>query len=232
VYLLVQSVPKRADSLRAAVVCVAPFLKEITVRTTLFISDTASQEPRSRSAKLAATWLLVCAAGCWIVLGHAGSAIANVPLTGLTDAEILGTYIQVNGFDVETALLGRSQASSAAVRELATRVASDHLGVRQAAFELAAKCKVSPVLPSGRVSAAQEHGRAMTTLVALMGAAFDKAYLQHEAAFHHSAIDAVRQVLQPSARCPALKAHFNEVLPAFERHLSETQALARELTAR
>lgn len=231
-YLLVQSVAKSADRFRAAVVCVAPFLKEITVRTPLSISDVGNQKPRSPFAKLPATWLLGFATGFSIVLAHAGSAIANVPPTALTDAEILGTYIQVNSFDVETALLGRSQASSTAVRELATRVASDHLGVRQSAFELAVKCKVSPVLASGRVSAAQEHGRAMTTLVALTGAAFDKAYLQHEAAFHHAAIDAVRQALLPSATCPALKAHFNEVLPAFERHLSETQALARELTAR
>ena len=202
------------------------------MRTTLFISDTRNQKPRSRSAKLVTTWLLVFAAGSWVVFTHAGVAIAHVPPTALTDAEVLGTYIQVNGFDVETALLGRSQASSAAVRELATRVASDHLSVRQAAFELAAKCRVTPVLAGARVSAAREHGQAMTTLVALTGAAFDKAYLQHEAAFHHAAIDAVRHVLEPSAKCPALKSHFNDVLPAFERHLSETQALARELTER
>jgi predicted outer membrane protein len=81
----------------------------------------------------------------------AGSAVvatasnSHSTIAAVSDAEILGTYIQVNGFDVETALLGRSQASLNAVRELAVRVSSDHLGVRQAAFDLAAKCKVWPV---------------------------------------------------------------------------------------
>ena len=200
--------------------------------TTLFLSDAEHRRPRVRAANVVTTSLMACAAACWLVVAHAGSAVASVASNVVTDAEILGTYIQVNGFDVETALLGRSQASTSAVRELATRVSSDHLGVRQSAFELAAKCKVSPVLAGSRTAAALEHDRALATLATLSGASFDKAYLEHEAAFHRSAIDAVRQVLQPSATCPALKDHFKAVLPAFERHLSETQALLRELPAR
>jgi len=168
----------------------------------------------------------------------AGSAVAatasdsHSTIAAVSDAEILGTYIQVNGFDVETALLGRSQASSNAVRELAVRVSSDHLGVRQAAFDLAAKCKVWPVLASSRTAAASEHGRVMATLLTLTGGEFDRAYVQHEVAFHRAAIDAVRQVLLPAATCPALKAHFKDVLPAFAKHLSETEALASQLTGR
>jgi putative membrane protein len=176
--------------------------------------------------------LLVFAAVCCVLFGFAASAIAGIAPNAMSDAEVLGVYIQVNGFDVETALLGRSQANSNAVRELATQVSSDHLNVRQAAFDLAAKCKVSPVLPSNRYAAAIEHGRQMTKLTALKGVEFDKAYLQHEVAFHRAAIDAVRQVLQPAATCPVLKAHFKDVLPALEQHLAETEGLARELTAR
>ena len=200
--------------------------------TRLFFADSGHRKPRARAANVATTLLVGFAAACWMALAHAGSAAAGVTSGTVTDAEILGTYIQVNGFDVETALLGRSQASSSTVRELATRVSSDHLGVRQTAFELAATCKVSPVLAGSRAAAALEHNRAMMTLATLAGANFDKAYLEHEAAFHRSAIDAVRQVLQPSATCPALKDHFKAVLPAFEHHFTETQALLRELAAR
>ena len=185
--------------------------------------------------------LPVIAAGCFVALGLAGSAIAGVapvapvaPVarTAMTDADVLGIYIQVNGFDVETALLGRALAGSSAVRDLAAQVATDHISVRAAAFDLATKCNVSPVLPGSRNAAAVEHGRAMTKLGALAGAGFDTAYLQHEVAFHRAAIDAVKQVLQPAATCPALKAHFKEILPALEHHLSVTEALARGLTAR
>lgn len=200
------------------------------MHTTLFVG--ANSKTPTRAATVTRKLLPVIAAGCWVVFGLARSATAGIAPNAMSDAEVLGIYIQVNGFDVETALLGRSQANSNAVRELAARVSSDHQGVRLAAFDLAAKCKVSPVVPANRDAAAIEHGRAMTKLTALTGVEFDKAYLLHEVAFHRSAIDAVRQSLLPSATCPALKAHFKDVLPALERHLSETEGLARELGAR
>lgn len=199
---------------------------------TLFVRDADKEKPATRAATLTQRLLPIFAAGCWVVFGLAGSATAGTVHTAMTDAEVLGVYIQVNSFDIETALLGRAQANSKAVRELAARVASDHVGVRQAAFDLASQCKVSPVVPKSRDTAAIEHGRSMTTLTALNGVEFDRAYLQHEAAFHRAAVNAVRQVLLPSATCPALKVHFKDVLPALEHHLSETEALARELTTR
>lgn len=173
---------------------------------------------------------LIAAGGC-LMLGLTGSALANVAPPAMTDAQVLAIYIQVNSFDVETALLGRAQATSSGVRELAAQVASDHMGVRQAAYGLAAACKVSPALPGSRDAAAQDHARTLTTLAALKGAEFDKAYMQHEVAFHRSAIDAVKQVLQPSTTCPALKAHFREILPALEHHLAVTEDVARAVTA-
>jgi putative membrane protein len=170
------------------------------------------------------------AAGSCLIVGLTGSAFANAAPPAMTDAQVLAVYIQVNSFDVETALLGRAQASSSAVRDLAAQVASDHMGVRQAAFGLAAACKVSPVLPGSRDAAAQDHARTLSKLATLKGAEFDKAYMEHEVAFHRSAIDAVKQVLQPSSTCPALKAHFREILPALEHHLTVTEGVARALT--
>jgi putative membrane protein len=177
--------------------------------------------------------LIGLTAGACMALGLAYTARgASAARVALTDAEVLGIYIQVNGFDVEASLLARAQASSKEVRALATHVSTDHIGVRQAAHDLATKCKVTPVLPIARDAAAIEHSRAMTKLAALSGAAFDQAYLEHDVAFHRAAVEAVRQVLLPATSCEALKAHLNDVLPAFEHHLTETEALARELTAR
>lgn len=157
-----------------------------------------------------------------LIGGTCGDARAAEP----ADGEIIGIYIQVNGFDIETALLGRAQASSAEARKLAEHVAADHLAVRQSAYALAEKCGVAPVLPSARAAAAADHDKAMTKLLALKGAAFDQAYAAHEVAFHSAAIDAVKTALLPAAKCGELRAHFKEVLPAFEHHLSMTQELA------
>ena len=175
--------------------------------------------------------LSVIAAGCGLIIGLAEAAMAHAAPPAMTNAEVLAIYIQVNSFDLETALLGRAQANSKAVRDLAAQVAADHMGVRQTAFSLAAACKVSPVLPPGRDAAALDHGRTLTKLAALEGADFDTAYIQHEVAFHRAAIDAVKHTLQPATTCPALQAHFKEILPALEHHLAETENVARALTA-
>jgi putative membrane protein len=192
------------------------------------LSDATGFRLRSSAKTTARKVTPMLAAGCFVLLGTAGSVIAGT----LDDAQILGIYIQVNGFDAETALLGRALSHSSAVRNFATHVSTDHLGVRQTAYKLAAKCKVSPVTPSERDAAAIEHGQEMMKLSGLKGAEFDKAFLRHEVAFHTAAIEAVRQLLEPSATCSDLRAHFKEALPAFEHHLSETQALAREQNGR
>jgi putative membrane protein len=160
---------------------------------------------------------VVCVAGIWNGAARAAD---------LTDGQIIAIYIQVNGFDIETALLGRAQATSAEARKLAEHVASDHLGVREGAYALAEKCKVAPVLPTERNAAAIDHDKAMAKLLALKGADFDKAYAEHEVAFHTAAIDAVKTALLPSAKCPELQEHFKQVLPAFEHHLMMTKELA------
>ena len=144
----------------------------------------------------------------------------------LSDAQILGIYIQVNGFDIETALLGRAQAGSEVVRNLAQHVAADHVAVRLAAYVVAEKCKVTPALPDERTAAAIDHARALGNLLALNGAEFDKAYLRQEVGFHRAAIEAVKTALVPSAKCADLHAHLEAVLPAFEHHLSQTEQLA------
>ena len=162
----------------------------------------------------------------WAIGAAAALLAATADAGTMSDAQIAGIYIQVNGFDIDTALLGRSQASSEAVRKLAEHVAADHIGVRRAIYGVAEKCGASPVLPGERIAAAVEHDKTLAMLLALKGAEFDKAYVKHEVAFHRAAIEAVKTVLLPSAKCPELRTHLKSVLPAFEHHLMQTEALA------
>jgi putative membrane protein len=147
----------------------------------------------------------------------------------LTDSQILGIYIQVNGFDIETALLGRAHGQSGMIRKAADRVAADHIAVRQTAYQLAEQCGIVIELPTDRDRAAVDHAKAMVKLVALNGTAFDRAYAEHEVAFHRAAIAAVRTALAPQSSCPVLKRHLNDVVPAFEHHLSMAETTARQL---
>jgi putative membrane protein len=161
-----------------------------------------------------------------VIAGALMAATQAAPAAGLDDAQIIGIYLQVNSFDIETALLGRAQASSDDLRKLAEHVATDHLGVRQAAEEIAAQCGVAPVLSAARRADAIVHDKTMATLLPLKDSAFDRAYLSHEVTFHRAAIEAVTSVLLPAAKCPALKTHLQQVLPAFQQHLAHTETLA------
>lgn len=147
----------------------------------------------------------------------------------LDDGTIIAIYNQVNSFDIETALIGQVMGHSPDVRALGKMVSSDHTGVRSAAHELAEKIGAELTLPAVRMEAAKSHYAAVAGLRELSGADFDAAYLKHEIAFHAAAIEAVKTVLVPAASHGELKAHFEAVLPHFQRHLDETRRVAGEL---
>ncbi len=163
------------------------------------------------------------------------AAVATLVLAGpvaaadLSDGAIIAIYNQVNTFDIETAGLGAAQGHDPKVVALAKMVQKDHTAVRQMAADLANKLGVDRTLPAARADATAEHAKVLAKLGGMSGADFDKAYLQHEIQFHTSAIQAVKDVLIPSASSQELKDLMTKVLPGFEHHLAETTRVASEL---
>lgn len=153
---------------------------------------------------------------------------------GLSDAQILAIYSQVNSFDIETALIGELMGQSDQVRALGAMVSGDHTGVRAAAHQLALQLDILPALPPSRIEAAIDHDQVVASLRGAGPDGFDAAYLRHEIAFHRAAIAAVETLLLPEADAPELKAHFEAVLPHFRHHLQATieaaEALGVEVT--
>jgi len=66
-------------------------------------------------------------------------------------------------------------------------------------------------------------------LKALKGAAFDKAYVDHEVAYHQAVIDAVDKTLIPSAKNAELKDLLVKTRPAFVAHLDHAKMLQAKL---
>lgn len=154
---------------------------------------------------------------------------SRVSAGGLNDGQIIGIYLQVNSFDIESALLAINRAHSKAVKNLAMMVSTDHRGVRLMAVNLASTIGVKVSLPDGRQQAANSFYQTSVDLSKLEGQSFDKAYLLYEIDFHTQAIKAVKTVLSPSSTNAKLKKHFETVLPHFEHHLAETTAIAKSL---
>ncbi len=65
----------------------------------------------------------------------------------------------------------------------------------------------------------------LARLKTLQGTAFDKAYVDHEVAYHQQVLDALDQTLIPGATNAELKALLVKVRPAFAAHLEHAKHL-------
>jgi len=106
---------------------------------------------------------------------------------------------------------------------------SDHAGVNKQAVALATKLNVTPEDNdvSKQLTAGAEQN--IANLQSLSGAAFDKAYIDHEVAYHQAVLDALDKTLIPSAQNADLKALLVKVRPAFVAHLDRAKSIQSSL---
>jgi putative membrane protein len=105
----------------------------------------------------------------------------------------------------------------------------DHTGVKKSAVDLVTKLKVTP--QDNRTSQSLKSGgdQNLSNLKGLKGAAFDKAYVDHEVAYHQQVLEAVDYVLIPSAKNEELKALLVKVRPVFVAHLEHAKRIQASL---
>jgi len=70
----------------------------------------------------------------------------------------------------------------------------------------------------------------LAKLKTLSGAAFDKAYIDHEVAYHEAVLSALDKTLIPSAQNAELKALLVKVRPAFVAHLDMAKQIQSGLS--
>jgi putative membrane protein len=146
----------------------------------------------------------------------------------LDDPTIVAIFDAANTADIETGQLAAERGHSKEVREFGAMLVRDHRMVRGQGRDLAKKLGVTPTPPADD-QGAKDHAAAMARLRGLRGAAFDHAFLQHEAAFHQSVIDAVKSTLLPAIANEELKALVVKVAPAFEAHMIAARNLDQKL---
>jgi putative membrane protein len=101
--------------------------------------------------------------------------------------------------------------------------------VRQLGRDLAHKLGVTPTPPGKDFALAKDHASIMKTLHAADGAAFDRAYVDHEVRFHQAVIDAVTTQLLPATKNGELRALEEKVAPNFQAHLAAGKAVQQKL---
>ena len=185
------------------------------------------REPGTRRRRLI-LWLAIAAALILAVAVELSARSRPSDGAALDDATIVAIFDAANTADIETGLLAAERGHSREVRAFGEMLARDHEQVRQIGRDLAAKLGVTPTPPKDD-AAAKAHALAMAALRAKSGADFDRAFLQHEAAFHKSVIDAVKSTLLPAIRNEELRALVVKVAPAFEAHMLAAQGLEKQL---
>jgi putative membrane protein len=160
------------------------------------------------------------------VARHHSSATTQQP--ALTDANIVAIFDAANTADIETSELAAKKGATKDVKDMGTQFAHDHRAVRQQGRDLAKKLGVTPVLPADD-KGAEAHRAVMADLNSKTGAAFDKAYVDHEVAFHQAVLDAVTKTLLPAIQNAELKAFVTKVGPAFQGHLVHAQNVQKKI---
>ena len=163
-----------------------------------------------------------------LLLLAAPGAEAQQRDAGPDDATIIAIFDAANTADIEMGQLAMERGSTAAVRDFGRMLVHDHTNVRKMGRDLAAKLQVTPTPPRDD-SATRAHTAALARLRALRGAAFDRAYADHEVAFHASVIEAVKTTLLPAIDNAELKALVEQVAPAFVGHQKAAEALRAKL---
>jgi putative membrane protein len=148
---------------------------------------------------------------------------------GPTDAEIAAIVVTANQVDIDAGKLAESKASNPDVKAFGHRMATDHADVNKQAVELVTKLKVTPKGNATSESLKAGGEKNIASLKKLSGAAFDKAYIDHEVAYHQQVLDAVDKTLIPSAKNEDLKALLIKVRPAFVSHTEHAKQIQSSL---
>lgn len=118
------------------------------------------------------------------------------------------------------------------VRAFARMMVRDHKAVRQLGRDLAKKLNVTPTPPGKDFALYQDHVAAMKTLRNAQGAAFDKAYIDHEVAYHQAVIDTITNTLLPATQNADLKNLEVQVAPNFQAHLIAAKQVQQQLASK
>src|SRR5919198_578101 len=154
---------------------------------------------------------------------------AGALVQGVNDAQIASIVVTANQVDIDAGKLAAARATNPEVKSFGQQMATDHMGVNKSATELVTKLKVKPEDNPTSKSLKEGGQKNVATLKGLKGAAFDKAYIDHEVAYHQQVLDAVDKTLIPSAKNEELKALLVKVRPAFVAHLEHAKQLQSKM---
>lgn len=154
---------------------------------------------------------------------------APAPAPALTDANIAAILDGANVADSTAGSIAASKGTSADVKSFARDMMRDHHALRKLGEDLVKKLNVTPELPAGDGSVAAATAWDDSLNATPKGAAFDKAYIDHEVAYHQAVIQTA-QTAEGAAQNAELKALITKAIPNLEAHLKHAQDIQTKLS--
>lgn len=146
-----------------------------------------------------------------------------------SDPEIAHIAYTAGVIDIEAAKLAIAKSSNKEVVAFAEDMLRDHEAVNKQALDLVKKLNVTPQDNATSQALSKAAADERTTLSGLDGAAFDKAYVDNEVAYHKQVNGALETVLIPSAGNGELKSLLETGLKIFQGHQQHAEHVASEL---
>ncbi len=145
-----------------------------------------------------------------------------------TDPQIAHIAYTAGQLDIEAAQQALQKSKNKEVRDFATNMESDHKAVNDKALALVKKLNVKPEDNDTSKALTKQAADKRAELAKLSGAAFDKAYIDNEVAYHKTVNGALESTLIPSASNPELKDLLTTGLKIFQGHEQHAEHVAAE----
>lgn len=171
------------------------------------------------------TW--ICGTFIFALLFSVGADAQQTPK--LTDPEIASVAVTANQIDVDYAAIAQKKSKDADIIRFAKTMQDDHNAVIKMATDLAKKLGVTPKMNAMTQSLLDGEKKMTKELNSKSGAAFNKAYIDNEVAYHEAVINAVENVLIPQTQNAELKALFVKIMPTLRAHLDHAKMVQKEL---
>ena len=165
---------------------------------------------------------LLGAAGLLAVSGVAPSQAAPA----INDAQIAHIAYTAGTIDVAAGRQALAKSHNKAVRAFAEEMVRDHDAVNVKALALVRKLGVTPQDNPTSQALSKDAAAKLKTYAALNGAAFDKAYVANEVAYHKTVNGALANTLIPNAQNAELKVLLQTGLKLFTEHQTHAEHLA------
>ncbi|THD81818.1 MAG: DUF4142 domain-containing protein [Phenylobacterium sp.] len=175
-----------------------------------------------------------------MILRHMSAAAAALALLALpaaamaqaakpNDAQIAHIAYTAGQLDIAAGKQALAKSHNKAVRDFAQEMVRDHTAVNDQALALVKKLGVTPQANPTSTALSGAAAAKLKAYAKLSGAAFDKAYVDNEVAYHKTVNGALESTLIPSAQNGELKALLQTGLKLFTEHQHHAEMLAAGL---